>query len=560
MSPKSSYPSSPYTLHPSYGAPQRILLIPFVFLSFFSLHPTPYTLHPSHSPIPHSPMPLNNLLSTIWLALERGEASNSLPALRQASELLSLQRSEQIDRNLALQILARLVDMRPFYSDYLRFFEACYSAQLLGDRSPLGSKPVDKNGIPQSDDPPQGIAFARRGKEADGVFKEGLGGSSGTAFDHASPLVAELKHKFATIYAQSCVSYWHSDRLERAELMAKQALALEPNSAAWNLNLGKILGEQGQLDEAVKLVRRALEIDEKFTEARHALANLYTKIGDIYWQRFDYPQVETIARQALELNPDSAALNHNLGKVLYYQGLFNKNTRKFQEAELYLRQALEIKPNLEKVRDIIIGIPYAKHFAWKGYSISTDCFTGNISIWQKYLQPLAHSPGINVLEIGCFEGMASCWLLDNILTHDSARITCIDNFEGVWEKTKNDPNANRTVEQRFDFNIAISGSANKVTKLVGLSQEVMRSLPLNSYDLIYIDGSHKASDVLEDAVISWRLLKAGGWIIFDDYNFVFRDNPNWNTGLGIDAFMSVMQEQITVIYRGDRQVFIKKEF
>ena len=456
---------------------------------------------------------LNNLLSTIWLTLERGEASNILPALRQAGELLSLQPSEQLDRNLALQILVRLVDVRPFYGDYLRFFEACYSAQLLGDRSPL-----------------------------------------------ASPLIADLKHKFAAIYAQSCVSYWHSERLEAAEFMAKQALALEPNSAAWNLNLGKILGEQGQLDEAVRLVRKALAIDENFTEARHTLAKLYTKIGEIYWQRFDYPQVEMLTRKALELNPDSVAMNHNLGQVLYYQGLFNKNTSKLQEAELYLQRALEIQPDLEKVRDIIVTIPSVQLFALRGYSISTDCFTGNIPIWQKYLQPLAHSPGINVLEIGCFEGMASCWLLDNILTHDSARITCIDNFEGVWEETKNDPNANRTVEQRFDFNIAISGSAHKVTKLVGLSQEVMRSLPLNSYDLIYIDGSHKASDVLEDAVLCWRLLKVGGWIVFDDYNFVFRDKPNWNTGLGIDAFMSVMQEQITVIYRGDRQVFIKKEF
>jgi hypothetical protein len=31
------------------------------------------------------------------------------------------------------------------------------------------------------------------------------------------------------------------------------------------------------------------------------------------------------------------------------------------------------------------------------------------------------------------------------------------------------------------------------------------------------DGSHRARDVLEDAVLSWPLLKVGGIMLFDDY-------------------------------------------
>jgi predicted O-methyltransferase YrrM len=87
---------------------------------------------------------------------------------------------------------------------------------------------------------------------------------------------------------------------------------------------------------------------------------------------------------------------------------------------------------------------------------------------------------------------------------------------------------------------------------------VMRSLPLNSFDIVYIDGSHKASDVLEDAVISWRLVKPGGLIIFDDYNFVFEDHPEWNTGLAIDAFMKLFADQLKVIEIDQRQVFLEK--
>ena len=49
------------------------------------------------------------------------------------------------------------------------------------------------------------------------------------------------------------------------------------------------------------------------------------------------------------------------------------------------------------------------------------------------------------------------------------------------------------------------------------SKFAMRNLPLESFDIVYIDGSHATADVLEDAVLSYRLLKPGGVLIFDDY-------------------------------------------
>ncbi len=51
----------------------------------------------------------------------------------------------------------------------------------------------------------------------------------------------------------------------------------------------------------------------------------------------------------------------------------------------------------------------------------------------------------------------------------------------------------------------------------GVSRETLRTLPFASYDFIYIDGGHGATDVLEDAVLSFRLAKPGAVIAFDDY-------------------------------------------
>jgi hypothetical protein len=106
-----------------------------------------------------------------------------------------------------------------------------------------------------------------------------------------------------------------------------------------------------------------------------------------------------------------------------------------------------------------------------------------------------------------------------------------------------------------------------------LSQEVLRKLPLNSFDIIYIDGSHIASDVLEDVVLSWRLLKTGGIIIFDDYHLVYLNsfacayqagvmsgayfNPSFNPKVGIDAFLSAFEPKIKILHK-EYQVIVEK--
>ena len=76
------------------------------------------------------------------------------------------------------------------------------------------------------------------------------------------------------------------------------------------------------------------------------------------------------------------------------------------------------------------------------------------------------------------------------------------------------------VERRFDHNLRVAHAAHKVTKIKATSREALRKLPFESYDLVYLDGSHMAADVLEDAVLSFPLLKPGGILIFDDYQLV----------------------------------------
>ncbi|OUL22762.1 hypothetical protein BV378_22830 [Nostoc sp. RF31YmG] len=252
--------------------------------------------------------------------------------------------------------------------------------------------------------------------------------------------------------------------------------------------------------------------------------------------------------------------------IRYPDNAFDKQITKFQLPPGESQELYHIKPNLlEQAYKIeeehflyLQRQQYLKNCIYKGYQFTQDWFSIHIYLWQQVLKNFANLPNLKFLEIGSWEGRATSWLLDNILTHESAKITCIDTFKGSCEHQNLDADCIKSLETRFDFNIALTGSADKVEKNVGISQEVLRTLPLDTYDFLYIDGSHIASDVLEDAVLGWRLVKVKGVIIFDDYNWPeVKDNPTQHPKLAIDAFLTIFRDKIQIIFKG-YQVIIQK--
>jgi predicted O-methyltransferase YrrM len=187
------------------------------------------------------------------------------------------------------------------------------------------------------------------------------------------------------------------------------------------------------------------------------------------------------------------------------------------------------------------------------YRFTQDYFTDNIVQWSKDHGRFVGLSDLHFLEIGSFEGRSACWLLQNVLTHDSSRITCIDLFaeersQGAYDTTGLDSNLMST-EDRFDYNIRQMGASHRVEKLKGNSHELLRSLPRSQYDFIYIDGSHVAKDVLEDAVLAWPLLKTGGMLTFDDYEWRDEPDPLRCPGIGIDAFLRVYEGHYRMIHK-----------
>ena len=364
-----------------------------------------------------------------------------------------------------------------------------------------------------------------------------------------------------------------------------RAIATHPDRSQMTLlvDTGNIFEEDAAL--ILSSVTMNLLLQEDLDVSEGAEISLMGKLGEIQWQAL-LPRIhariiletenkqaiaqvkaETIPfceldslsnKQAAQLKPEIWDLTGHSEIVYFNRGMTLRKQGKFAEAVNSYQKALLLKPDFAEARYQLSITRYANQIVSKGYQFTQDWFSNNIPIWEEHLNQFINKPEINVLEIGSWEGRSTCWLLDNILTNELHKITCIDTFEGSVEH-QYDPSYIQSLEGRFDFNIVKTGAPEKVNKIVGKSYEVMRNLPLASYNLVYIDGSHIASDVLEDAVLVWQLVQVGGFIIFDDYPFTFNQNPNWNTRIGIDAFMRTFSDKFRVIHKA-YQVIIEKTY
>jgi SAM-dependent methyltransferase len=262
------------------------------------------------------------------------------------------------------------------------------------------------------------------------------------------------------------------------------------------------------------------------------------------WAVVQLSVAERALRRALLLAPTHQDATANLGVLLFSIG-------QRADAAGYLRQALTTTSGAKRdyVRSLLslceaqpapLAAPPPGQIT-EGYAFTADWFSGNIASFWKHLKPL-QGTACSILEIGCFEGRAATWLLQNIATSPDSRLLCLD---------CND-------QPLFAANIRQAGAEKRTEFRRGASCETLRTLPFASYDFIYIDGGHGTIDVLEDAVQSFRLAKPGAIIGFDDY--LWNDPQHNEHGVpkpAIDAFIALYAKKIEVLESG-YQVWLRK--
>ncbi len=137
----------------------------------------------------------------------------------------------------------------------------------------------------------------------------------------------------ATISQALAIAIQHhqAGRLQAAEQIYRQILAVEPDHAdAWHL-LGVIAHQAGKHGVAVEYMERAIGLKGNAAVFHINLAGPYCALRRI-------PEAIACYRRALELKPDHAHAHYNLGNLLRDQG-------KLDEAIACYRRAGELKPD-----------------------------------------------------------------------------------------------------------------------------------------------------------------------------------------------------------------------
>lgn len=178
--------------------------------------------------------------------------------------------------------------------------------------------------------------------------------------------------------------------------------------------------------------------------------------------------------------------------------------------------------------------------------------------FEKNLQEYAGEIRLKFLQLGVFTGDTSVWLCENILYHQSSMLTDVDTWQGSDEE----------MHESMDFADVYATYIEKTKKFQNIYHHQAKTFnfliksycnlsPIPLYDFIYIDADHTTVGVLMDGELSWPLLKSGGIIAFDDYEWGSNLPMHLRAKPGIDLFLLRHKDEYELLAK-NQQIWIRK--
>ena len=188
---------------------------------------------------------------------------------------------------------------------------------------------------------------------------------------------------------------------------------------------------------------------------------------------------------------------------------------------------------------------------------------GSEAAFSHNLKEFVGKPNLNFLEIGAFNGNSAKYMLENILTHPTSKLTCVDPWKGDTVF-----NGERIyfsdIEKEFDENTKAFG--NQIIKVKSDSAPWLATNRDVKYDFIYIDGDHMPQAVMLDLLLSFKLLKRHGIMGLDDYGWDATDTAGWmawrynsHSAIAVDWFLQLYKEHIVILEKGSK-VWLRKHY
>lgn len=174
--------------------------------------------------------------------------------------------------------------------------------------------------------------------------------------------------------------------------------------------------------------------------------------------------------------------------------------------------------------------------------------------WLEWVGHLKRKPATG-LELGTWKAQFAEWLLDNILADPGSQLWCVDTFEGSEEHALAGLDCSG-LERDARARLERFGSKAQIFR--SRSDNALRGfLRDDRFDFIYVDAAHDAMNVLRDGVLAFDLLKVGGVMVFDDYEWTSMEQEVDRPKMAIDAFLACYARRLEVIGVG-WQVAVRK--
>lgn len=188
-------------------------------------------------------------------------------------------------------------------------------------------------------EPAQAEASARRAGE---LLRQGIAAAGRGASDEAIACMRKavaLRPDLAAAQANLGLLLVAGRRHAEAEAPLRAALGLMPRDAALRNALGIVLEALQRFDDAEKTYRAALGIDPRLAEAHANLGNCLRRLGHVQ-------QAEAHLVRAIELRPEFAVAHYNLGVLLQEREEFGRAIDQYRQALAHRPDYLEALNNL----------------------------------------------------------------------------------------------------------------------------------------------------------------------------------------------------------------------
>jgi predicted O-methyltransferase YrrM len=185
------------------------------------------------------------------------------------------------------------------------------------------------------------------------------------------------------------------------------------------------------------------------------------------------------------------------------------------------------------------------------YKYSQRWFIGS-EIQNNLVKFLDISKENKILEIGCFEGLSGVFFADNFLDNPKSSLTCVDPFLTI-DNNDHSRFLQNNEEMNFDFNISSCKNSNKIT-IHKITSDLFFENNTQTYNFIYIDGSHELDFIKRDMENSFNILEKNGIMWMDDYG----DGRGNQIKQTMDSVLEKYKNQYELIHQG-YQLAIKKK-